>query len=366
MEKIKIFQITILSLIILIILAIISDDYVSNIICVISIILILIPTITAITNRNRIKSLSNNINFKIPFTIDLSFVNGLYEVKLTRTENIITSYGLVIEITRLIKENFINIKINENLNDSQERITLKLNKNNLKNIKSTDKLIIDILKIFDKNEINFKSLDEQLNNISAIKKFQRGFENWRMIVEKKNPVKEDKYFSRTNRNSLVIITIMIIAYAGITLILVQNVFTHLIQLLLLITYLFYVSNYNQYLGKYTKKGIEVLTNLNSLNNYLKSPNLIKKYPPDDWNLFLLYSTCFNSEKQFLEIMTSIRNHEKNDLQLFIENDGLVILTEIFKQALKKSYIPKKKTKDKNEGVNVAELLPPVYLLDDYN
>ena len=366
MEKIEIISISILSLIILITLSILSDDYISNIVCTISIFLILIPTITAISNRKEIKSLSYNINFKVPLTRDLSFVNGQYDVKLTRTENIITSYGLVIEITRLIKENFINVKINENLNDSKERITLKINKNNLKNIKSTDKLIIDILRIFEKNEINFKSLDDQLNNISTIKKFQRGFENWRMLVEKKNPVKEDKYFSRTNRNSLVIITIMIIAYVGITLILVQNVFTHLIQILLLITYLFYISNYNQYLGKYTKKGIEVLTNLNSLHNYLKSPDLIKEYPPDDWDLLLLYSICFHTEKQFVEIMTPLNNHEKNDLQIFVENDGVAILAEIFKQALKKSYIPKKRKKDKNEDINVAELLPPVYLLDDYN
>ena len=100
MKKIEIIQITILSLIILIILTALSEDYVSNIICAISIFLILIPTITAISKRNKIKSLSENINFKVPLSMDLSFVNGLYEVKLTRTENIITSYGLLIEITR--------------------------------------------------------------------------------------------------------------------------------------------------------------------------------------------------------------------------------------------------------------------------
>ena len=366
MEKIEIISIAILSLIIFIILTILSDNYVSNVICVISVILILIPTITAITKRNEIKSLSNDINFKVPLTRDLSYVHGLYNTKFTQTENIITSYGLVIEITRLIKENFINVKINENLNDSKEKITLKINKNNLKNIKSTDKLIIDILRIFDKTEVNFKSLDEQLNNISTIKKFQRGFENWRMLVEKKNHLKEGKYFSRTNRNFLVIITIMIITYAGVTLFLVQNVFTCLIQGLLLITYFFLVLNYDKYLGNYTKKGIEVLTNLNSVNNYLKSPNLIKKYPPDDWDLFLLYSTCFHTEKQFLEIMCTFRNPEKNDLQLFIENNGVAILSEIFKKALKKSYIPKKRKKDKNEGVDVAELLPPVYLLEAHD
>ncbi len=366
MEKIEIISIAILSLIIFIILTVLSEDYVSNIICVISIILILIPTITVIKKRNKIKSLSDNINFKVPLTRDLSYVNGLHNTKLTRTENIITSYGLVIEITRLIKENLIAVRIDETLKDSKERITLKINKNNLKNIKSTDKLIIDILRIFDKTEINFKSMDEQLNNISTVKKFQRGYANWRLLLEKKNHVSEEKYFTRTNRNFFVIITIMVIAYVGITLFLLSNIYVYLLQGLLIITYLFYISHYNKYLGKYTQRGSGLLANLNSLNNYLTSPDLIRMYPPDDWNQFLVYSTCFHCENEFLKIMKQITNHDENDLELFIENNGVLILTEIFKKALKKNYIPKKRKKDKNEGVNVAELLPPVYLLEDYN
>ena len=104
----------------------IAGNIIAIIIIIISLILISIPAFIYFKNRkvtNNPLIVPNNISFNT----DLCYVNGLNREKLTKNKGIITTYGLVIEITRLISSRHISVEINENAHTPYERITLKIN-----------------------------------------------------------------------------------------------------------------------------------------------------------------------------------------------------------------------------------------------
>ena len=61
-------------------------------------------------------------------------------------------------------------------------------------------------------------------------------------------------------------------------------------------------------------------------------------------------------------MNQIKNYEKNDFHIFIENNGIQILSEIFKKA---GIYRNKSEKQYNSDENIGELLPKAYPIDFY-
>ena len=342
----------------------IAGNLIANLILIISLILISIPGLIYFKNRK----LTNNpliVPNNISFNIDLCHLNGLYREKLSKNRGIITTYGLVIDITRLISSGYISVEINENASTAYEKITLKINNSKTKKLSSSDKSIINILKLFDNSKINLKSMDDKLNNKSTMKKFINSYRDWFLKVERKNTSKS--YYITKYRNSFVFLTIVLIIYLTLTIIILVNdnaPFTYiLIQFSTLLTYIFYNFKFDNIFGQYTPEGKEFLNVLNSLKNYLTSHPTIEKYPPRDWNRFLLYSVCFDVHYEFLDHMNQLRTYKKEDVQVFIENDGIQILKDIFKKSKINEYTFRKDENKGNDDVDVSELIPPVYYTD---
>ncbi len=80
-------------------------------------------------------------------------------------------------------------------------------------------------------------------------------------------------------------------------------------------------------------------------------------------MFLLYSICFEVHDEFLSNMNRLRTYEKEDIHLFIENDGIRILKDIFKKSKINEYTFRKNENKGDEYVDVSELIPPVYYTD---
>ena len=134
---------------------------------------------------------------------------------------------------------------------------------------------------------------------------------------------------------------------------------HLIQIWVILTYLYSLACFDEIFGRYSEKGIEILIIIKSLKTYFSTPDLIKENPPKDWELYLLLSACFNYEKNFYKTMNQITNYEKNDFLIFIENNGIQILSEIFKKA----RIHRNKSEKQYKNDNIGELLPKAYPIE---
>ena len=90
------------------------------------------------------------------------------------------------------------------------------------------------------------------------------------------------------------------------------------------------------MGHYTEMGYYHLTKWIMFKNYLSSEDELQKHSPDDWEDILLYACCFGIEndviKNFKKINVNVNN---NDLEKFIENDGVKILSDIFYKEVKR-------------------------------
>ena len=340
------------------------NDYIISLISIISLILILIPIVSYFKKMNKIMKYSAEPINQLKINQPLSYIEGIYKSKLLKTENIITPYGLSIEISRLIKNNCISVDIDETKTDEKEKMKLKFIKNEINKANYSDKLIINMLRSFNKKEINLNYLDKEFNKKSTKNRFNIFFNKWASYIESNNNV--EKYIIKKDKNLFILITIIIMLYTVITLIILLNhnapYSYYLIQVCLLLTYLYSLAHFDEIFGRYSEKGIEILSRIESLKTYLSTPNLIKENPPKDWELYLLLSACFNYEKNFYKTMNQIKNYEKNDFHIFIENNGIQILSEIFKKA---GIYRNKFEKQYNSDENIGELLPKVYPIDFY-
>lgn len=344
-------------------LSLVTGNPISNLIMTISLILIFIPVFQYFKNRKIANTSFKIIPNTISFNTDLCYLNGLYNRKLVKNKNIITTYGLVIEIARLINEGYISVGIDEDAKNPYEKISLKINNSKTKKLNSSDKSIISILRLFDNANINLKLMDDNLNNKSTMKKFNNRYRDWFLKVERKNTIKS--YFISEYRNSFVFITIIIIVYLTLTIIILVNdnaPLTYLLfQLFTLMAYIYYNAKFNKIFGKYTDEGREFINVLNSLKDYLTSSESISNYPPNNWDMFLLYSVCFEVHDEFLGYMNQLRTYEKEDIHLFIENNGIKILDDIFNKSKINEYTFRKEENKGNDDVDVSKLLPPVYV-----
>ena len=339
-------------------------DYIIILISIISLILILIPILSYFKKINKIMKYSAEPINQLEINQPLSYIEGIYKSKLLKTENIITPHGLSIEISRLIKNNCISVDIDETKTDEKEKMKLKFIKNEINKANYSDKLIINMLRSFNKKEINLNSLDKEFNKKSTRNRFNVFFNKWASYIESNNNT--EKYIIRKDKNLFILITIIIMLYTVITLIILLNhnapYSYYLILICLILTYLYSSAHFDEIFGRYSEKGIEILSRIESLKTYLSTPNLIKENPPKDWELYLLLSACFNYEKNFYKTMNQIKNYEKNDFHIFIENNGIQILSEIFKKA---GIYRNKSEKQYNSDENIGELLPKVYPIDFY-
>ena len=208
--------------------------------------------------------------------------------------NEIGANTLSLTILDLINQN--QIKCDIDLEDSYElgkkltsedmevvkKITLRIaNKGELK---TSETSAINLLKNMNKNKkFNLKSMAKQSNNTSVANKFEKDLAEFAKAIRNEN------------------------GYDG--------------------------KNYRDILenGKLTGKGKELKNEWKEFQDYLKSEDLCKKYPPesvDENSAQILYASCFDIEKDALKI-------RENNSQLtdFIEKDGYKLLNIIFNNAL---------------------------------
>ena len=204
---------------------------------------------------NKIIKYPAELNNQLKINQPLSNIEGIYNSKLLKTENIVTPHGLSIEISRLIKENYISVDIDETKTDEKEKMKLKFIKNEIKKANYSDKLIINMLRSFNKKEINLNSLDKKFNKKSTRNRFNVFFNKWASYIESNNPI--EKYIIRKDKNLFILITIIIMLYSVITLIILSNhnaPFTyHLIQIWLILTYLYSLARFDEIFGRYSEK-----------------------------------------------------------------------------------------------------------------
>jgi hypothetical protein len=163
-----------------------------------------------------------------------------------------------------------------------KRITLRIaNKGELKTYET---LAIKLLKNMNKNKkFNLKAMAKQSNNASIANKFEKDLEEFVKAVKNENEYDGENY-----RDIL------------------EN-------------------------GKFTGKGKDIKKEWKNYQDYLKSKELIEKYPPEsasESTMQIIYGCCFDIEKETL----SIRDNS-TPLTDFIDKDGYKLLNIIFNNAL---------------------------------
>ena len=237
---------------------------------------------------NNNKNLDNE-EIKIPPTDDsYSVVSALYAKDNAAVKS------LSLTILDLINKD--QIKCDIDLDDSysvgkkltpedmeiMKKITLRIaNKGELK---TSETLAIKLLKNMNKNKkFNLKAMAKQSNVTAIANKFEKDFDEFIKAIDN-----EDGYDGEN--------------YADV----LEN-------------------------GKLTKKGKEVKKEWNNYCEYLKSPDLTEKYPPqstEESSHQIIYAACFDIEKDALK-------SRQNDTPLsdFIDKDGYKLLNIIFNNAL---------------------------------
>lgn len=231
----------------------------------------------------------DNENIKIPPSDDsYPMISVLY----AKNDEIVNALSLT--ILDLINKN--QIKCDIGLDDSYEvgknltpddmevmkQITLRIaNKGELKTSESS---AIKLLKNMNKNKkFNLKSMAKQSNITAIANKFEKDFDDFINAVDNEN------------------------GYDG--------------------------KNYGDVLknGKLTDKGKELKKEWAGFQDYLTSPELTEKYPPeseDENSAQIIYAACFDVEKDALKI-----RENNNSLTDFIDKDGYKLLNIIFNNAL---------------------------------
>lgn len=283
---------------------------------------------------------TDEIIYSPPFEYDYAIVNGIYLNDLHNETGSVNVNGLTIEIAKLIKKNYISVSIDDDVIDKEEKITLVLNHMNIKKLNSTDKEIINILQLFSKHDMTLKDIKTKLNNKSVLKKFIFQLKIWKRDIEQKNRINPNEYYRYEHVGNVEIVAILTV-FASIIRIIIYGFLMHIafiiaaeIILIMFSILLFFTSKV--IMGHYTEMGYYHLTKWIMFKNYLSSEDELQKHSPDDWEDILLYACCFGIEndviKNFKKINVNVNN---NDLEKFIENDGVKILSDIFYKEVKR-------------------------------
>lgn len=283
---------------------------------------------------------TDEIIYSPPFEYDYGIVNGIYINDRHNETGSVNVKGLAIEIAKLIKKNYISVSIDDDVIDEEEKITLVLNHINIKKLNLTDKEIINILQLFSKHEMTLKDIKIKLNNKSVLKKFMFQLKIWKRDIEHKNRINPNDYYRYEHVGDVEIVAIITVI-ASIIRIIIYGFLMHMafiiafeIILIMFSILLFFTSK--AIMGHYTEMGYSHLTRWIMFKNYLSSEDELQKHSPNDWDDVLLYACCFGIEKDVIKNFKKINvNENNNDLEKFIENDGVKILGDIFYKEIKR-------------------------------
>ena len=261
---------------------------------------------------------TDEIIYSPPFEYDYGIVNGIYINDRHNETGSVNVKGLAIEIAKLIKKNYISVSIDDDVIDKEEKITLVLNHINIK----------------------LKDIKTKLNNKSVLKKFIFQLKIWKRDIEQKNRINPNDYYRYEHVGDVEIVAIITVI-ASIIRIIIYGFLMHMtfiiafeIILIMFSILLFFTSK--AIMGHYTERGYSHLTRWIMFKNYLSSEDELQKHSPNDWDDVLLYACCFGIEKDLIKNFKKINvNETNNDLEKFIENDGVKILGDIFYKEIKR-------------------------------
>ena len=180
-------------------------------------------------------------------------------------------------------------KLTEEDLEVMKSITLRIaNKGELK---TSESVAIRLLKTMNKNKkFNLKDMLKQSRNPAIANKFETDFMEFRSAIENENSYTPKDY---------------------------ADILTN---------------------GKLTGKGKELQKEWEAFQDYLKSPDLTEKYPPqsvEENASQIIYGACFNMEKDVLEL-----RQNNSILCDFIDKDGYKLLNIIFNNTL--SHVSEKR------------------------
>ena len=246
---------------------------------------------------NLFKKTNHNIeneNIKNPPSADsYPIITTLFANKRFNNHNIDVS-SLSLTILDLMNKNQIKCeidwnkshnvgnKLNEDDFEVMKKITLRIVSKG--ELKTSETLAINILKKMNKSKkFNLKDMYKQSKNVTVANNFNNDFIEFKKAVENENRFDSKNY---------------------------KDVLAN---------------------GKFTSKGKEIKKEWKNFQNYLKSEELTKKYPPestDENSAQIIYAACFNIEKNALDL-------RENDSTLcnFIDKDGYKLLNIIFNNTL---------------------------------
>lgn len=275
---------------------------------------------------------TDELIYSPPFEYDYGIVNGIYLNNRQNETGSVNVRGLTIEIAKLIKKNCISVIINEDITDKEEKITLRLNHTNIKKLNSTDKEVINILQLFSKHEMTLKDIKTKLNNKRVFKKFIFQLKIWKRDIEQKNRINPNDYYRYEHVTDAKIVAIFTVISSVIRIVLygflMHITFLVVYEIILIMFSILLFIKSKSIMGHYTELGYLHLTKWIMFKNYLLSGDNFQKHSPDDWDDILLYGCCFGIEHDVIKNIEKI-NVNKNDLEKFIENDGIKILGDIF-------------------------------------
>lgn len=287
---------------------------------IISLILIISTPFLYLKNRklNKKPKVSKLIDYP-PTDNSYSIINGIcFNDKKNRTGEV-NVRGFSIEIAKLIINNVIGVKIND-ADNPYEKIILIIN-SKTKGLSINDKRIIKILRLFKKQELNLKHIDESLNDKKTLKLIKNELTEWRFGVESANEIKSYEYYKLINYFELIIIIIYLILALPLQVIQISHGITSDIALIILSLICILTTAKNKHvMGHYTDKGYEFITKWFMFEEYLKRNDRISL----DSNEVLLYASCFEIEDMILKKI----DKKGNSLELFIRHDGVKLLGDI--------------------------------------
>lgn len=210
---------------------------------------------------------SSNKFVKNPPTDDsFVIVNALYSNKLSNNGKI-EVLGLTVTVLELIKKNYIVVDISKDINfnklninskkfskdelDNLLNIKFRLTSKTGKDLKVSEKLVLDLLKsIANSKKFNLKELYQRIIRENVSRTFISNFNKWVNLVMKENNYDEENY-SLIKKD-----------------------------------------------GSFTSEGKESAKNWKYFKNYLENGDLNDFNPSIDLDNYLIYSACFAVESSF--------------------------------------------------------------------
>ena len=254
----------------------------------------------------------NSIDEIIPNDEDYPIINLLFQNKLLKSREINTN-TLIITCLDLISRERINIRTNDeietiknsknpilktNINkelELMENIEFTINSKQMKKLNQKDQTVLKMFKDINKDyQFDLKSMYERMSKKEIAIKFVKYFDDYSKSLKREAKYDENNY---------------------------KDILAN---------------------GTFTMKGNGLKKEWKEFNNHLKSDkSLYSLENVEDFDKYLIYGKCFDSEKDIMKNINSCESNYESPLFNFLTYNGADLLKIIFEKGVSNSKVERK-------------------------